>query len=343
MVNASLTHDLEDEVENMILTGTAAINGLGNALANNLTGNSGANILNGGAGADTMSGGLGDDTYVVDNVGDTVSDLAGQGTDAVMSSVSFTLGAATENLTLTGTGTIDGTGNLLANVLNGNANANTLDGGGGADAMNGGSGDDTYVVDNGGDTVTEGSAAGGTDEVQSSVTFTLGANVENLTLTGANPINGTGNALANILAGNGVANVLNGHAGDDQLSGNGGHDALHGGLGNDTLDGGAGNDGFYFENALVPANVDAILDFSALGDTIFLDDAVFTSLAPGALAAGAFVAGNTALDADDRILYDATTGEIFYDADGSGGGSGAILFATVNPATAITNLDFFVY
>ena len=94
-------------------------------------------------------------------------------------------------------------------------------------------------------------AAGGTDQVQSSVPFTLGASLENLTLTGANPINGTGNALANILTGNGVANVLNGHAGDDQLSGNGGHDALHGGLGNDTLDGGAGNDGFYFENALV--------------------------------------------------------------------------------------------
>ena len=279
-VNASLTHDLEDEVENMILTGTAAINGLGNALANNLTGNSGANILNGGAGADTMSGGLGDDTYVVDNVGDTVSDLAGQGSDAVLSSVSFTLGAATENLTLTGAGAIDGTGNLFANVLNGNSNANTLDGGGGADAMNGGGGDDTYVVDNGGDTVSESSAAGGTDEVQSSVTFTLGANVENLTLTGANPINGTGNALANILTGNGVANVLNGLAGDDQLSGNGGHDSLHGGLGNDSLAGGAGNDGFHFENALVPANVDAITDFTALGDTIFLDDAVFTSARP---------------------------------------------------------------
>jgi len=261
----------------------------------------------------------------------------------VLSSVTYTLGGATENLNLTGTDAINATGNIFANALNGNTNANVLNGGGGADTMNAGLGNDTYIVDNAGDVVFETSILGGTDEVQSSVNFTLSTNIENLTLTGASAVNGTGNALANILTGNGQANVLNGQANDDTLNGAGGADSLHGGLGNDSLEGGAGNDGFYFENALIASNVDSVLDFTAVNDTFFLDDAVFTALAAGTLAAGAFVNGNTALDADDRILYDSATGNIFYDADGSGGGSSAILFATVAPATVITNVDFVVF
>ena len=342
-VNSSISYTLAAEIENLTLTGVAAINGAGNGLANTITGNDANNVLTGGLGADTLKGGLGDDTYVVDNAGDSVSDLAGQGTDTVLSSVSYTLGGATENLNLTGTDAINATGSIFANVLNGNSNANILNGGGGADTMNAGLGNDTYIVDNAGDVVIETSVVGGTDEVQSSVNFTLGSNIENLTLTGASAVNGTGNALANVLTGNGQANILNGQANDDTLNGAGGADHLHGGLGNDSLEGGLGNDGFYFENALIASNVDDVLDFTAVNDTFFLDDAVFTTLAAGTLAAGAFVAGNTALDADDRILYDSATGELFYDADGSGGGSSAVLFATVNPGTAITNVDFVVF
>ena len=225
IVNSAISHDLEDEVENMILTGTAAINGTGNSLNNSLTGNSGNNILNGGLGADAMSGGLGDDTYVVDQAGDVISELTGQGTDSVQSAVTFTLAVTIENLSLTGSADINGTGNVFANILTGNSGANILDGKAGADVMNGALGDDTYIVDNVGDVVLETSAAGGFDIVQSSATFILGSNIEQLILTGASAINGTGNNLANTLTGNNAANVLDGGAGADTMTG---------GLGNDT-------------------------------------------------------------------------------------------------------------
>src|SRR5918993_1025896 len=92
---------------------------------------------------DTMAGGLGHDIYVVDNAGDTVSEAAGAGSDSVQSSVTFILGSNVENLTLTGIGAVNGTGNALANVLTGNGNSNRLDGGAGADTMYGGTGHDT--------------------------------------------------------------------------------------------------------------------------------------------------------------------------------------------------------
>ena len=208
--------------------------------------------------------------------------------------------------------------------------------------MAGMAGDDTYVVDNLLDKAVE-AAGGGTDTVQSSVSYILGANVENLTLTGAGALDGTGNALANTLTGNAGANKLRGEAGADTLIGGGASDRLYGGPGHDVLTGGAGNDGFWFDAALGATNVDSLTDFSSADDAIQLSRAVFTAIAAsGPLAATAFQAGPAALDPTDRILYDGATGRIFYDSDGSGA-TAAILFATLVPGTAVTNLDFIAY
>src|SRR5204863_3502927 len=178
-------------------------------LANVINGNGAANVLDGGAGNDSLYGGLGDDTYVVDSVADLVVEAAAAGIDQVQSSVTWTLAANIENLTLTGTGAVNGTGNTLANVLTGNAANNRLDGSTGIDTMIGGAGNDTYVADVAGDAITE-LAGGGIDTVETALTYALGAELENLVLTGTGAVNGTGNALGNALTGNTANNVLDG-------------------------------------------------------------------------------------------------------------------------------------
>ena len=314
-VSASVTYTLSADVENLTLTGTAAINGTGNSLANMITGNAGNNTLNGGVGADTMLGGLGNDTYVVDSTGDVVTEAASAGTDTVSASVTYSLSANVENLTLTGTAAINGTGNSLANVITSNAGNNTLNGGAGADTMSGGLGNDTYVVDNTGDVVTE-AASAGTDTVSASVTYTLSANVENLTLTGTAAINGTGNSLANVITGN---------------------------VRNNTLNGGAGADFFVFNTTLGSESIDRIGDFNVADDTIWLENDVFRAFAiMGALSGGAYNTGSAATETDDRIIYNPETGRLLYDADGAGGVAG-VHFATVTrPIGTLSSLDFMI-
>lgn len=242
-VNSSATYALAANLENLTLTGSAAINGTGNALANRITGNAAANVLNGGGGADTLIGGAGNDVYVTDG-GDTITEAADAGIDRVQSSATHILGANLENLVLTGTAAINGTGNALANSISGNAAANVLNGGGGADTLSGGAGNDTYVTE-GLDVITE-AAGAGVDTVQSSGGYTLAANLENLVLTGT-ALRGAGNDLNNRITGNASNNVL---------SGGGGNDTLIGGAGNDTLDGGVGlNTVIYEGTAAVAVNL----------------------------------------------------------------------------------------
>ncbi len=287
-----------------------------------------------------MYGGTGNDTFTVTSPTDIVDESRGGGTDTVMSSISFSLAdtahaiGAIENLTLTGNANINATGNALSNVLTGNGGSNILDGGAGADNMKGGGGDDTYKVDSMGDTVDE-TNGGGIDTVIASVSFNLSnarGTIENVTLTGSTTITATGNGEDNVLTGNSGYNWLTGGAGNDRLIG---------GNGNDVLRGGAGADTFVFD--FKPGaynNIDKIEDFSeSAGDKIVLDHDIFTAIDPANFSAGNFVLGTKALDSNDRVIYDQTTGNLFYDADGSGRDA-PLQIATLTNLAALHHDDF---
>jgi len=229
-------------------------------------------------------------------------------TDTITAAVTTTLPANVENLTLTGTAAINGTGNAGNNVITGNSGNNTLNGGAGNDTLNGGAGIDTligglgndiYIVDSITDIITE-NASAGTDTIQSSVTYTIAAlaNVENLTLTGAAAINGTGNAGNNVITGNKANNLLNG---------GGGNDTLNGGAGLDTLTGGAGNDVFLFQfSQSTVANPDRITDFAIGSDKIDLLSAAGGVLpAPAAFSRAANSAATTLTNVVNAVFTDA--------------------------------------
>ncbi|QLE57341.1 S8 family serine peptidase [Nostoc sp. TCL26-01] len=216
----------------------------------------------------------------------------------------------------------------------------TLNGGRGNDEMRGGAGNDTYVVDSTGDVIVE-NLNEGTDTVESSITYTLGANLENLTLTGIAAINGTGNTGNNIITGNSGNNTLNGGSGVDTLIGGDGNDILIGGAGNDTLTGGLGRDRFTFNSR--SEGIDKITYFNVVDDTIVVSAAGFGSglVAGSAIAVSQLVMGTAATTASHRFIYDRNNGSLFFDQDGTGA-IAKIQFATLNTGLTLTNADIFV-
>ncbi|MGZ5195403.1 MAG: calcium-binding protein, partial [Ramlibacter sp.] len=317
--------------------------------------------------------------YVVDNTRDsTVEASATGGVDTVQASVSWTLGTNLENLTLTGSALINGIGNALANTIVGNGAANAIDGKAGIDHIDGGEGSDIYMVtlaaDHPAAEFTD-TGSSGVDEVRfaSSTASTLtlfsgDTGIERVTIgtgTGAVPVStGTralnvdasavgngltmvGNSGPNVLTGTGFNDTLDGGSGADTLNAGAGDDVLMGRLGNDVLTGGAGADAFVFNTTpSASSNRDTITDFASGTDTLQFSKAIFIALgsSAGALAPEQFWSGAGVVaghDADDRIVYDTTTGIVYYDADGNGSGTAvavALLGTSVHPGLASTDI-----
>ncbi|MCC7276184.1 MAG: tandem-95 repeat protein, partial [Alphaproteobacteria bacterium] len=336
--------------------------GLGNdslrgGVGDDLTvGGDGDDTMVGFAGADTMVGGAGDDIHVVDDPGDLVVEQPGEGFDFVKAWLDVMLAAEVERLLLLGADAIGGTGNALDNVLIGNLAGNglaggdgadtlsggagndtlaggaghdLLHGGPGADSMAGGDGDDTYFVDDAGDAVIEASGEG-SDLVKASVDFVLAAEVERLVLLGTDAIDGTGNALDNVLLGNAGGNNLAGGDGNDTIVGGAGDDTLEGGAGSDVLKGGMGLDTFRY-GAAVEGN-DIIVGYVGEDDAFEVSASAFGGgLSEGMdlLATERYVENATGAASSaagvGQFVFETDTGQLRWDADGQGGGAAVVV------------------
>jgi Ca2+-binding RTX toxin-like protein len=309
---------VEDTIRNIerVTGGSGADTLTGDALANLLVGGDGDDVLKGGADKDVLDGGAGMDT-------------ADYGDKAV--AVSVTLNGAT-NAVVRVDGIVEDTIRNIENVtggsgndtLVGDQNANVFRGGDGNDALNGGSGIDT--ADYGDKTASVAVTLNGAN----AASVTVGGVAEDTLRNIENLIGGSGN---DALTGDGLANRLEGGAGDDVLKGGGGADVLRGGTGVDT---------FVFDTALNATNIDTILDFASGVDRIALDDAIFAAFAGQSMvASSALYIGGAAHDADDRLIYDSTTGTLMYDSDGAGAGT-AQAFAVLSLGLSLTEHDFLI-
>lgn len=326
---------------------------MGGAGNDTLAGHDGGDRLDGGTGADELIGSSGDDTYRVDQAGDRIIETADGGNDTIEASLSYTLPDHVESLILAGTAQ-EGIGNRLNNAILGDRRSNTLkglegddrlssfdghdwlDGGRGKDTLAGGRGNDTYVVDHVdhiGEVIVELLKAGA-DTVLALVSWVLGDHLENLTLSG-DALTGRGNGLNNLLIGNGADNqlwggdsgdtlrgkggsdTLLGEAGNDALMGEAGHDLLVGGAGRDTLVGGRGRDSFDLSTTR-SGGMDTLIDFRPSDDGLLIPAAEFDLGDLGSLPTALLRQGTGAVRAGDRFIYDRSTGNLFFDPDGSG-------------------------
>jgi Ca2+-binding RTX toxin-like protein len=242
-INSSIDYTLSANVENLKLYGAIAKVAIGNASSNVLAGNGldnmllglggndelrgydGADRLDGGLGADAMTGGRGDDVYVVDNVGDRIIEMAGEGRDTVYSSVSFAVrNQSIETVVLTGNANARLTGGNYNDILVGNSGRNIINGGRGGDTMSGGAGDDTYYIDDPYDKVVELEGEGHDTLYTPFATVLKGTNIEVVYLTGTSDVSAYGSFGDDGLYGNNGNNLLNGLSGADLMAGNGGDD-----------------------------------------------------------------------------------------------------------------------
>jgi Ca2+-binding RTX toxin-like protein len=371
-VFSSVTYRLEDDLENLTLTGNSIINGTGNSLGNIITGNDASNTLDGKAGNDFLYGNAGNDTILGDDgddklIGGLGADILNGGNGIDFASYLTATNGVTASLSASQNNTGDAQGDIYqfienlegsefgdslfgdnqSNILIGLGGDDFLDGFGGNDILLGGKGSDTYKVYSAGDVVTE-YANEGIDTVNAAVNYILAANsnLENLNLIeGTAAFDGTGNELSNIINGNSFKNIIDGGVGDDHLfgfaggdtlTGGDGSDWLTGGQGNDILTGGNGNDYFAY-NSITDAG-DRITDFTVGSDKIVLTEVVnssgFRSFNP--LADGFFGVRSAG----------SSMAAIMIDPDGAAGGSfrpAPFLLLNNVSASALNNFSNFVF
>jgi len=302
-----------------------AFGGSGNDI---IVGNSQRNFLVGGPGNDNIQGGNANDTMTGDEGNDTLA--GGNNDDSLIGGIGTdSLDGGAGNDTIDGG---DGNDTLIGGTnddsLIGGIGADSLDGGSGNDTMIGGADNDTYIVNAAGDVVTE-LAGGGTDTVQSSVTYTLGSDVENLTLTGAATINATGNSLANVITGSGGNNVILGLDGNDTIDGGAGNNTVTGGLGADSINVNNGNDRLLYNSTLEVGDIVTNFDNAGgSGNQDYIDlDGLFDSLGVAAAArAGRTSLVDTGANVDLRV-----------DTDGNGSFETTVLtFSGMTDTTGMT-------
>ncbi len=332
-IGGHATGDTFVSIENLIGSSHADILGGSNS-ANRIDAGLGNDIVQGFGGNDVLIGGGGRDTVAYEDASRGVK------VSLAITKAQNTVGAGKDPLS----GFENLSGSAFDDTLTGSSGGNTLTGRAGADRLDGGAGNDTLFGEDDNDTLSGGS---GNDELQGGAGAdrlsggagddTLEGGGESDTLSG-----GAGNDGLN---GGQGSDILTGGAGNDTLAGGGGGDTLSGGAGNDLLDGTVGEmDVFVFDAALGATNVDAVGEFEVGIDTFHLTGSVFVGLgAPGALAAGAFALLSDLPAADDRIIYDDGTGDLFYDENGNGSSNGGMVrFATLGPGLALSADDFIV-
>lgn len=302
-----------------------------------LIGGAGNDQLSGGEGADKMTGGIGNDTYYVDDIGDQVIEIAGEGTDTVVSTISFDLRRTVniEHLMLSGTDNISGHGNALDNTIKGNVGNNNISGGDGNDSINGGDGNDIIDGGRGNDYLIGGD---GTDTVTFKATATSGVTVS-LEITNVRQnTGGAGNDFITgfeNLEGSLFSDRLTGNSGDNKISALSGDDWIRGLSGNDDITAGDGADTIHFEGT-GSNGVDRIRGFTSGVDKLEFN------AADGYDAGAGFTVGKTAVGSDAQFVYDSQLDTLSYDADGDGAGAAVLLANLANLTTKLTSADIVI-